>query len=160
MRRTLIGLAAAGLLVFTGCSDSDSGGGDSAGDDSAGGDSGGSETESFCAEFQELDERFSEDAEAAADVEQVLGALESLDPPEEIAEDFDLVVEVARQSAEVDTEDDEAMAELETLSEEASEAEQRVSEFIEEECDLGTDDTSTEDTTTEDTTTDDTTAEE
>jgi hypothetical protein len=146
MRRTLIGLAAAGLLVATGCSDSDSGGGD----DSAGGDSGGSAAEGFCADFQELDDRFSEDPEAAADMDQVLGALESLDPPEEIAEDFDLVVEVARQSADVDPEDPEAMAELESLSEEAGEAEQRVGEFIDQECELGGDEPTTDDTATDD----------
>ena len=146
MRRTLIGLAAAGLLVATGCSDSDSGGGD----DSTGGDSGDSAAEGFCTDFQELDDRFSEDPEAAADMEQVLGALESLDLPEDISEDFDLVVEVARQSADVDPEDPEAMAELESLSEEAGEAEQRVSEFIDQECELETDDTSTDDTSTDD----------
>ena len=145
MRRTLIGLAAAGLLVAIGCSDSDSGGGDN-----AGGDSGGSEAEGFCADFQELDDRFSEDPEAAADMEQVLGALESLDPPEEIAEDFDLVVEVARESADVDPEDPEAMEELQALSEEAGEAEQRVGEFIDQECELGGDEPTTDDTATDD----------
>ncbi len=131
MRRTLIGLAAAGLLAVTGCSDSDSGGGDAAS-------SGGGSTEEFCADFQALDDRFSEDPEAANDTDAVLEALEELDPPEEIADDFQTVVDVTRQTADVDVEDPEALAEAQELSENAAEANERVGTFLDDECGVDT----------------------
>lgn len=143
MRRTLIALAAAGLLAATGCSDSDSGGGEAA--------SGGSSVDAFCDAYDELNERFSADPEAAADMDEVIGAFEDLDPPEEIAEDFDLVLEVARESVETDPEDTEAVEDLESMSEEASAADERVGTFISDECGpAGDDDDGASDETTVD----------
>ncbi len=148
MRRTLIGLAAAGLLLVTGCSDSDddtaSTGGESGGESSGGG-----TTEEFCTEFQALDDQFSENPEAASDPDQVIAALEGLDPPEEIADDFETVLEVSRQTAEVDIEDPDAVAEAQELGASAAEANQRVSTFLQDECGIesGSGDTSTTETT-------------
>ena len=150
MRRILIGLAAAGLLLVTGCSDSDDDTG-STGGESGGESSGGGTTEEFCTEFQALDDQFSQDPEAASDPAQVIEALEGLDPPEEIADDFETVLEVSRQTADVDIEDPDAVAEAQELGESATEANERVSTFLQEECGIesgsGSEDTSTSETT-------------
>ncbi|MDD9372041.1 MAG: hypothetical protein PV358_18110, partial [Acidimicrobiales bacterium] len=135
MRRTLIALAAAGLLVVTGCSDSDSG--DPSGDedaaeettanDESGDESGDDIPEGFCSDFQSLNDQFSEDPEASADPEAVATALESLDPPDEIAEDFATLIEVSRSTADIDPNDPEAVAELQA---EAGEAQARVASYL------------------------------
>jgi hypothetical protein len=138
MRRTLIGLAAAGLLLVTGCSDSD----DESGGDAA---SGGGSSEDFCGDFQALDDRFSEDPEAVSDPEQVIEALEDLEPPDEIADDYATVLDVSRQTAEIDLEDPEAMEEAQQLSEDAAGAQERVSIYLADECGIepaGSDDDS------------------
>ena len=145
MRRTLIALAAAGLLVVTGCSDSDSG--DPSGDedaaeeatandessDESGGESGGDVPEGFCSDFQSLNDQFAEDPEAAADPEAVATALESLDPPDEIAEDFATLIEVSRSTADIDVNDPEAVAEIQA---EAGEAQARVATYLTDECNI------------------------
>jgi hypothetical protein len=142
MRRTLIGLAAAGLLLVTGCSDSDDESGsdngdaadESGGDESGGDESGGGDASGFCADFQELDDQFSADPEAAADPNAVIEALEGLDPPEEIADDYATILEVSRQTADLDPEDPEAIEEAQALSEDAAEAQERVSTYLADEC--------------------------
>ncbi|HEX5947283.1 MAG TPA: hypothetical protein VFY82_13440 [Acidimicrobiales bacterium] len=129
MRRTFIALAAAGALALTGCSDSDSGD-PNADDASADGGSGGN----FCDDFQALDERFADDPEAAADPEVVIEALEALDPPDEIAEDYDVMLEASRNTADVDQSDPEAMADAQAEIEAAGEAQARVFAYLDEEC--------------------------
>ena len=132
MRRTLIGLAAAGLLAVTGCSDSDNeSGGEAA--------SGGGSAADFCDDFQALDDRFNEDPEAAADAEQVLDGLESLDPPAEIEDAYQTVIDASRRTNELDLEDPEAVEEMQQLSQDAAEAEAEVTTFLQDECgiDLG-----------------------
>jgi hypothetical protein len=132
MRRTLIGLAAAGLLAVTGCSDSENEDGGAAASD------GGSAGE-FCDGFEALNDRFAEDPAAASDPVQVLDELESLDPPDEIADAYQKVIDVSRQSSEVDIEDPEAVEEVQQLGEEAADAEEDVAAFLQDECgiDLG-----------------------
>ena len=129
MRRILIGLLAViGLVGFTAaCSDSDNE------SSTSGGGGGGDSAEAFCDDIQALDDRFSEDTEAANDPDQVLEALESLDPPEEIADDFQTVLDANRQAID-DPESTEGL-------EEAAEAQVRVSNFIQEECGTGGDTT-------------------
>ena len=129
MRRILIGLLAViGLVGFTAaCSDSDNE------SSTSGGGGGGDSAEAFCDDIQALDDRFSEDTEAANDPDQVLEALESLDPPEEIADDFQTVLDANRQAID-DPESTEGL-------EEAAEAQVRVSNFIQEECGTGSDTT-------------------
>ncbi len=132
MRRTLIGLAAAGLLAVTGCSDSEN-------EDGGAAASGGGSAEDFCGDFEALNDRFAEDPEAASDAEQVLDGLESLDPPDEIADAYQKVIDVSRQSSEVDFEDPAAVEEMQALGEEAADAEAEVTAFLTDECgiDLG-----------------------
>jgi hypothetical protein len=134
MRRTMIGLGVAALVAF-GCSDSDGGGEatDAGGDD---GGSGGGSAEQFCEDFQALDERFANDPEAANDPTVVLAALEELDPPDEIADDFQQLLELSRVQAELDPSDQEAVDEFERMGEESTEAQERFASFIDEECAL------------------------
>ena len=143
MRRTLIGLAAAGLLVVSGCSDSDSGdpnaeAADESNENTDGGSSGGSgdsgDSDSFCADFQSLNDEFAADPEAINEPNAVADALDSLDPPDEIAEDFATIIEVSRSTADVDMNDPEAVAEAQELSQSAGEAEARVTAYLTEEC--------------------------
>ena len=140
MRRSLIGLAAAGLLVVSGCSDSDSGdpnaeAADESNENTDGGSSGGSgDSDSFCADFQSLNDEFAADPEAINEPNAVADALDSLDPPDEIAEDFATIIEVSRSTADVDMNDPEAVAEAQELSQSAGEAEARVTAYLTEEC--------------------------
>lgn len=127
MRRTIIGLLIAGALALAGCSDSE---GDVGGEAAAGSGS----SEDFCSGFEELDQRFDEDPDAAADAEAVVDELDQLDPPDEIADDYAVVIEAGRSLADLDPEDPEAAAEAQQLSEEAAAAQGRVSEFLETEC--------------------------
>jgi hypothetical protein len=152
MRRTLMSLAACGVLAVAGCSDSDN---DTGSDDDtstadSGSESGGGSVEEFCTEFNALNEQFS-DAEAAEDDDAVLDALRSLDPPDEIRDDFELIVEATEAFSEVDPEDTDALDDIQTEFEDrgAVEASGKVETFITDNCDTGTDDTGTDDTGTE-----------
>jgi hypothetical protein len=127
MRRTIIGLILAGALALAGCSDSE---GDVGGD--AVGGSGSSDD--FCSNFEELDQRFDEDPEAAADTVAVVDALDELDPPDEIADDYTTVIDVGRRLADLDPDDPAAVEEAQQLSEEAAAAQGRVSDFLSTEC--------------------------
>jgi hypothetical protein len=153
MRRTMIGLGVA-VLVAVGCSDSDGGGDATAGDGEGGSGGSGGSAEQFCEDFQALDEQFANDPEAANDPQAVLTALEALEPPDEIADDFRALIEVSRVQAELDVEDTEAVDEFESLVEESAEAQERFASFVDEECavdDEGDDGATTESGETTDT---------
>jgi hypothetical protein len=127
MRRTIIGLILAGALALAGCSDSEGDvGGDAAG--------GSGSSDDFCSDFEELDQRFDEDPEAAADTVAVVDALDELDPPEEIADDYTAVIDAGRRLADLDPDDPAAVEEAQQLSEEAAAAQGRVSDFLSTEC--------------------------
>ena len=127
MRRTIIGLIVAGALALAGCSDSEGDvGGDAAG--------GSGSSEDFCSDFEALDQRFDEEPEAAADTAAVVDALDELDPPDEIADDYATVIDAGRRLADLDPSDPDAVEEAQQLSEEATAAQGRVSEFLETEC--------------------------
>ena len=126
MRRTIIGLILVGACALAGCSDSEGDvGGDAAGSGSI---------EDFCSDFEELDRRFDEDPEAAADTAAVVDALDELDPPDEIADDYATVIDAGRRLADLDPNDPAAVEEAQQLSEEAAAAQERVSELLETEC--------------------------
>ena len=123
MRRTIIGLAVAGVLAAAGCSDSD-----------VGGEAAGQSGDTFCADFEALDERFRDDEEAAS--EDVVAALEGLEPPDEIADDFAVVVESARGLSELDPSDPEAAQQAQELADDAAESQGRLSTYLEDECEI------------------------
>lgn len=131
MRRMMIGLGVAVAVAF-GCSDGDGGGEATEARDDSGG-SGGS-AQQFCEEFQALDEQFANDPEAANDPAAVLAALEDLDPPDEVADDFQQLIEVSRVQSELDAQDPEAVEEFQGLVEESSGAQERFAAFVDEEC--------------------------
>ena len=124
MRRTITALALAGVLAAAGCSDSDVGG-EAAGQTSS---------SDFCADFEELDERFSADPDASS--EDVVEALAELDPPEEIAEDYNEVVDSLRAFAELDPSDPEDAQEAQAITEDAAAAQDRLSDYLSEECEV------------------------
>jgi hypothetical protein len=139
MRHILRGLPIAALLVLAaaGCSDSDAGGPDqAAGDTDAPEESEPTEAtaEAFCADIEALNEQFADDT--SGDVTAVIDAMDSLDAPEEIADDLQAMIDGARAQSEVDAEDAEAVAELQEELAAAGEAQERVNAFVEENCDF------------------------
>src|SRR5215204_2009119 len=96
MRRTVISLFAVGVLVFAGCSDSDNDPSSDAGssdsgssDDGGGGDAQGAAADSeFCTTFEDL-------ISGGTDIEdsEVLERIQSVEPPEEIADEYATFVE-------------------------------------------------------------------
>lgn len=122
-------------LVGGACSDSDDGVGRAGGTE---GDSG----DDFCADFQALNDEL---AASEASDEAIVEGLDDLDPPRQIADDFDTVVAAARQLVALDPSDPDAMPQAQATQQAAAEAQQNVSSYIEEECGLdmstsGTDD--------------------
>ncbi|HEX6425426.1 MAG TPA: hypothetical protein VFZ79_18205 [Acidimicrobiales bacterium] len=119
LRRALaVAAVPALLLTAAACSD-----GDDDGDDAA----------SFCDRFEEIDERYSgiedptdEDFDAAID------AVADLDPPAEIEEDWNTMIEAFRSFSEIDVSDPEALADVDFTEAEA--ASDRVDAFLAEEC--------------------------
>ncbi len=145
MRRALAGSMIMVLALAAGCGDDDGGGG------------GGGSTESFCAEMESLEEKygnvFSEaDSFDPTDTDafnELIGDLRDADPPAEIAEDWNNVIDAFQFFADafegLDLNDPEALAELEELSAEIEErtgdieaAGERVNSFLEEECGIDT----------------------
>lgn len=159
MRRTVFGLAAAAALALAACGGDD---GDSSSDEgdettettegsetteAAAGDGGSGspsspEAERFCEEFEELTEQGTDES---ADPEALIDSMSAIEPPPEIAEDFELTIEGARlqaqmqaQMAEGDEEPDpEAMAQFQERSQDYTEANGRVQQYVTDECGLG-----------------------
>ncbi len=124
LMRRILGLAAVPALVFAmaAC------GGDD--DESS---SGGGDSSSFCDDARTIDEAAentdTEDLDAFGDA---IAAMQALDPPAEIAEDWALMFESFEQMSDLSVED------MENLDEdsfaEAEAASERVSTYMEEEC--------------------------
>jgi hypothetical protein len=135
MRRTALGLAVCGLLLFAACGgdDDDS----SSGDDSSENAAPGSGSE-FCQEFTELTQQ---GPAAGTDPESVIESMRALDPPEEIAEDFNLTIEGAELQARMASggsePDPDLMAEFEENQEAYGQANEHVQEYISTECGIG-----------------------
>jgi hypothetical protein len=122
MPRPLVGLVAVGLLVAAGCGDDDGGSNNT--------------TEEFCAGFDDFNERFADvqltDPGAIGDA---LDALRELEPPEEIADEYDTVLQAFQALSEIDLTDQEAVARVEEELPDAQEASNTLNDFVEEECD-------------------------
>lgn len=120
--RRALGVAAAPALLLTAaaCSDGDDDGG---GDDAA----------SFCDSFKELDERYSGiDDPTDEDFDAAIDAVTELDPPAEIEDDWNTMIEAFRSFSEIDVSDPEELADLDFTEAEA--ASDRVDAFLSEEC--------------------------
>jgi hypothetical protein len=130
MRRTLVGLVAAGALLVAGCGGGDDDGG---GEDEAGGGGGSQDeaTQQFCEEFQAFDEQFRDSNPSDQEVSE---AIRSLEPPEEIAEDYEVLVEGLERLATLDSSDPNAAEEFQQDSTQYTEASTNVRTFVQDEC--------------------------
>jgi hypothetical protein len=125
-RATVAALALAGVLAGSACSDSEG--------DVGGENSGGASASDFCADFEALNESLA--TSDSADFDTIVDGLESLDPPQQIADDFDTMVEAARQLADLDPSDPAQVEDAQALQEDSQDAQQNVSSYIEDECGL------------------------
>jgi hypothetical protein len=130
MRRTLIGLVAAGTLVLGACGD----GGD---DDSASGDAAASESggegssDEFCSTISDLMEAStSQDADPQAARERVA----NLEPPAEIAGEWGQYMQLMEASAELDPNDPEAQAQYQQQLDATNEASLVVNDYLTNQC--------------------------
>jgi hypothetical protein len=131
MRRTLVGLTAVAALLVGACSDGDSG----------------SSAEAFCKDYKDLNKDLagvdSSDPEAVAAGFRQLDALE---PPEEIADEYHKIVDLAKDAMaalnDLDRNDPEAVAKAQEQfadrQEELQGASDKVQKFLAEECNIDT----------------------
>jgi Asp-tRNA(Asn)/Glu-tRNA(Gln) amidotransferase C subunit len=123
MRRLVAGVAVVGLLMAAGC------GGDD--DDSASSES----IEAFCDGFNEVNEQFSNiDVTDPDALEEALDMLRDLDPPEEIADEYQTVLNGFQRLSEIDITDQNEVAEVQEDLPDAEEAFNTVGQFVEDEC--------------------------
>jgi hypothetical protein len=123
MRRFVAGVAVVGLLMAAGC------GGDD--DDSTSSEA----INEFCDGFNEVNEQFSDiDVTNSGELENALDMLRDLDPPEEIADEYEKVLEGFERLSEIDITDRDAVAEVQEDLPEAEGAFNTVGEFVEERC--------------------------
>jgi hypothetical protein len=123
MRRLVAGVAVVGLLTAAGC------GGDD--DDSTSSES----IEEFCDGFNEVNEQFSNiDVTDPNALEDALDMLRDLDPPEEIADEYQTVLNGFQRLSEIDITDQNEVAEVQEELPDAEEAFNTVGQFVEDEC--------------------------
>jgi hypothetical protein len=122
MRRFVAGVAVVGLLMAAGC------GGD---DDSTSSEA----IDEFCDGFNEVNEQFSNiNVTAPGALDNALDMLRDLDPPEEIADEYEKVLKGFEKLSEIDITDRNAVAEVQADLPDAEEAFNTVGEFVEDEC--------------------------
>ena len=123
MRRLVAGAAVVGLLMAAGC------GGDD--DDGTSSES----IEEFCDGFNEVNERFSNiDVTDPGELENALDMLRDLDPPGEIADEYQTVLDGFQRLSDIDITDQNAVAEVQEDLPDAEEAFNTVGQFVEDEC--------------------------
>jgi hypothetical protein len=123
MRRFVAGVAIVGLLAAAGCGDENA-------DTSSG------ETEEFCRGFNEINEEFSNKnpvTEPEA-LQEALDMLRDLEPPAEIADEYEKVLDGFEALSEVDLTNREEVARVRAEFAEAEEAFDTVRDFVDEEC--------------------------
>ncbi|MGH9191748.1 MAG: hypothetical protein ACRDZ0_04660, partial [Acidimicrobiales bacterium] len=94
------------------------------------------EIEQFCDGFDEINDEFA-DINPVTNPEALQEALEmlrDLEPPEEIADDYETVLDGFQELSEIDITDPEAVAQVREELPAAEEAFNTVGDFVEEEC--------------------------
>jgi hypothetical protein len=127
MRRTLIGLVAAGALVLGACGGDD----DSASDDSAAADGGGGSSEEFCSTITEL---MAASTSEGADPQAARERVANLEPPAAIASEWAQYMDLMQASAELDPNDPEAQAQYQEQLDATNEASTVVNDYLTNEC--------------------------
>lgn len=136
MGNKTIACATAGLLFVAAC------GGD---------DSGGEAASGFCADYKALEEKWSAEGMENPETinnQEVLADFKELDPPDELAEDWKVLLDVmdAAMIPEPDPDDPEAMADAQKKMSEAmgnidpeafNDAEDAIDTYIQDECGIG-----------------------
>jgi Asp-tRNA(Asn)/Glu-tRNA(Gln) amidotransferase C subunit len=123
MRRFVACVAVVGLLLTAGCG----------GDDDDGTSS--EAIEEFCDGFNEVNDQFSNiNVTDPGALENALDMLRDLDPPEEIADEYEKVLEGFEKLSEIDITDPNAVAEVQQDLPDAEEAFNTVGQFVEDEC--------------------------
>lgn len=126
MRRTLIGLMAAGTLVLGACGGDD----DSASGDSAAAEGGGS-SEEFCSTITDL---MAASTNEGADPQAARERVANLEPPAAIADEWAQYMDLMQASAELDPGDPEAQAQYQEQLNATNEASTVVNEYLTDEC--------------------------
>ncbi|MGH8913935.1 MAG: hypothetical protein ACRDZM_05385 [Acidimicrobiia bacterium] len=122
MRRLVAGVAVVGLLMAAGC------GGD---DDSTSSEA----IDEFCDGFNEVNEQFSNiNVTDPGALDDALDMLRDLDPPEQIADEYEKVLEGFEKLSEIDITDRNAVAEVQEDLPDAEGAFNTVGEFVEDRC--------------------------
>jgi hypothetical protein len=133
MRPSLIAGAAAAALVIAAC----------------GGGSGSGDVEAFCSEYKQVEEELAQLDDSDPDaVEAVFDRIDDLDPPDEIKDEFQTMIEFNRTvyaaSQEVDLDDPEAAdrlrQEFTERAEDLDEVSDKVNDYLLENCDIGASD--------------------
>jgi hypothetical protein len=124
MGRFVAGVAVAGLLIAAGCGDDGGGSASSAA------------TDEFCDGFNRINDQLTDlnpvtDREA---LQNALDMLRDLDPPEEIADEYDTVLETFEKLSEIDVTDRDAVSEVREELPKAEDAFNTVGDFVDREC--------------------------
>ena len=96
----------------------------------------GGSAEEFCGDFQDLEESYAEDVDE--DPEVVLDELDALEPPDDIADDYQQLIDALRETNTLDPASEEDVARAQEIAEETQEANENVSTFLAEECEIDT----------------------
>jgi hypothetical protein len=123
MGRYVAGLAVVGLLMAAGC-----------GDDGGGASS--DQINEFCDGFNEINDQFA-DINPVTDpgaLDEALEMLRDLEPPDEIADEYETVLSGFEALSEIDITDQDAVAQVQEDLPEAEEAFITVGDFVEREC--------------------------
>jgi hypothetical protein len=123
MGRYVAGLAVVGLLMAAGC-----------GDDGGGASS--DQINEFCDGFNEINDQFA-DINPVTDpgaLDEALEMLRDLEPPDEIADEYETVLSGFEALSEIDITDQDAVAQVQEDLPEAEEAFNTVGDFVEREC--------------------------
>ena len=127
MRRFVAGVAVGVLLIAAGCGDDDDG-------DGAGASS--QATEEFCQGFNRINEQFSDinPVTNPGALREALDMLRDLDPPDEIADEYETVLKGFERLSKIDVTDQDAVNEVRDDLPRAEEAFNTVGDFVEEKC--------------------------
>jgi hypothetical protein len=132
MVKSLAAAMILGGVVVAGCSGDDDGGGGGGG----GADDGQAAPSGFCEGAQEVSDLIAE-AAGAQDVAAIVGQMEQIDPPEDISDDWETMVDIFNTVAQAGTETSGEIPDAPVDQEQAVAASDNVNSYIQDECGFG-----------------------